>query len=132
MVPEVGVAFLLLGENISPEQVTNRVGLQPTRAWRRGDSVQETLLKRREDGWLLGLPRKNTIEFEEELCALLDKIEPQRNAIAEACKNLNLKSLISCVVYVSDETPILGLSNETMNRMASLGADFDLDLILTK
>ncbi len=130
MISEIGVAFLLHGENVSPEEITNLVGLQPTRTWRMGDSVQKTLLKHKKDGWLLGLPRKRTINFEEELCSLLDKVEPHRDNIIKARERLNLGSLIRCVAYVSDQTPILGFSNKTINRMASLGADFDLDLIL--
>jgi Domain of unknown function (DUF4279) len=130
MTSEIAVALRLTGQDFSPEKVTPLLGVSPTKTWRIGDTVQNTLLKRKHDGWEFALPLQAALDLEAQLCALLDLFESRRDSILEICERFGLEVEVACAVYVTDEAPIMHLSPRIMRRIATFNADLDIDLIL--
>jgi len=130
--PVIEVALKLTGQGFSPDHVTSVLQRAPTKAWRRGDLIQGTTLQRPTDGWAFGLPPRETHEMDAVLGELLDAIEPFRDRIVEAIKQFHLNAEVSFGVYVRNETPAGWFSAENIRRIGILGADLDIDLILTK
>ena len=60
---------------------------------------------------------------------LLDKIEPYAARVNAARESLGVTVHVSCVVYAADQMPALGLSRETLQRLVSMGASLDIDII---
>jgi hypothetical protein len=56
MTSEMAVALRLTGHDFSPEKVIPSLGVSPTNTWRLGDTVQNTLLKKKHDRWEFALP----------------------------------------------------------------------------
>jgi Domain of unknown function (DUF4279) len=131
-IPLVEVAFKLTGRGFDPDDVTKVIQLTPTETWRLGDYIQWTALKRKHDGWEVGLPERETYGMEEILLELLDALDPHNGRIAEAVERLNLETEISFGVYVRGETPAGRFSAETIRRVSALGAILDIDLILSE
>ncbi|MGH8072144.1 MAG: DUF4279 domain-containing protein [Candidatus Entotheonellia bacterium] len=130
MTSEIAVALRLTGQDFSPEKVTPLLGVSPTKTWRLGDTVQNTLLKITHDGWEFALPVPAVLDLEAQLCALLDLFESRRHSVLEVCDRFGLEVEVACAVYVTDEAPIMHLSSRTMRRIATFNADLDIDLIL--
>jgi hypothetical protein len=130
MTSEIAVAMRLTGQDFSPEKVTPLLGVSPTNTWRLGDTVQNTLLKRKHDGWEFALPVQAVLDLEAQLCALLDLFESRRHSVLEVCDRFGLEVEVACAVYVTDEAPIMHLSSRTMRRIATFNANLDIDLIL--
>jgi hypothetical protein len=130
--PLVEVALILTGPTLVPSQVTAIVGLKPTKVWLAGDRVQATDLRRKECGWVYGLPQKESYDLDEVLCELFGVIEPHKTGIVTAINEQNLKSRISFGVYIKDETPAQWFSADTVRRIADIEAELDIDLILTE
>jgi hypothetical protein len=128
--PLIEVALKLTGQGFSPQEVTALIQLTPTKTWRIGDRVQSTLLTRKNDGWLFGLPQRATYELDAVLTEFLDAIEPYGDKIIEAANCFGLEKEISLGIYVDRETPIGRLGAETLSRVAALGMNLDLDYIL--
>ena len=130
--PEMCVALRLRGKRFAPEDVTRVVGLSPSKTWRAGEPIPATTAKRKDDRWEFGLSYRETFDMEEMLKELLDTIEPYRERITAAAKEFGLVREISFGVYIREQTPACWFSADTMRRLADLGADLDIDLILTK
>lgn len=130
--PFIEIALRLTGQGFSPDDVTEMVQLAPTKIWRRGDSVQKMDIKRKHDGWIFGLPRRETYDMDGFLRELLDTIEPHRDGIAEAVRQFGLEKEISFGVYLRDEAPASWFASETIRRVSIFDASFDIDLILTE
>lgn len=130
--PQIDVALKLTGAKFVPDEVTRLVGLTPTRTWRSGDQIQGTELKRKQDGWVFGLRYRETYDMDSLLNELLDSIWPHLEQIKEVAKSLHLKTEISFGTYVREETPTCWFAAATIQRVSELGADLDVDLILTK
>jgi hypothetical protein len=104
--------------------------IKPTQTWCEGDSVQKTLLKRKYDGWVWGIPYRETFDMESLLQELLDSIDPYKERLAEVARRFSLKKEISFGVYIGGETPTAWFSADTLRRLSELGVDLDVDLIL--
>ncbi len=130
--PDIEVALKLTGQGFDPEDVTKVVGLQPTKTWRLGDPVQRTALRRKNDGWSIGVAPTETFDMETVLCRLLDIIEPHKEKIIESMSRFNLQGEISFGVFVYGETPASYFEADTVRRVAALGASLGIDLILSE
>jgi len=106
------------------------ITLAPTRTWRAGDIIGKSKLKRKQDGWAFGLPQREAIELDALLRELLDAVEPHKDRIAQAVSRFSLEIEVACAIYIRDETPVCNLAAETIQRLAALGGDLDLDLIV--
>jgi hypothetical protein len=130
--PQINVSLKLTGDNVSPDDITQIVKLSPTRTWRAGDAVQGTQLRREQDGWALVLPYRDTYDMEVLIEELLELLGPCEHNIVDAARQLGLKAEISFGVYIKHETPTCFFKAATMKRVIDLGADLDIDLILTE
>ncbi len=130
--PLIEVALKLTGQGFSPDDVTATIQLSPTKTWRLGDSIQKTRLKRKHDGWIFGVPQRETYDMDGLLRELLDTIEPYTDKISEVVKRFGLEKEISFGVYLRGETPASWFAADTMRRVSVFNSSFDIDLILTE
>ena len=128
--PMVQVALKLTGQGFSAEDITRITELTPTKTWRQGDQVQASKLVRKNDGWVLGLPERETYDLDGLLIELLDSIEPKADRVFEAIGRFTLEPQISFGVYLRGEAPACLFSSGTIKRICALGAALDIDLIL--
>src|SRR5574340_1223427 len=130
MEPEIKVDFLIAG-NFDPEEITNVLGISPTKSWKKGDLISGTTIARKFDGWILSAAeRSDSNEVEEHIKPLLTKLLPLKDRIAEVYKEFELEAEINCAVYVTDETPVLYMSAVTLREISELNASVDIDIIL--
>lgn len=72
--PIVKAAFLLQGAPFDPEEVTRRLGLEPTETYHAGDPVVRDLGKRRHDGWAIQIAPREALEIATTLRELRDRV----------------------------------------------------------
>lgn len=130
--PRISVALKLTGEEFSPAEAARIIGLNPSRTWQIGDSVEGTDLKRKDNGWKFALPYRETYDMDSMLNELLDIIEPYSQEIAHLAAKFRLTTEISFGVYMRAETPAAWFSEKTLRRVTNLGANLDIDLISTE
>jgi hypothetical protein len=128
--PLIEIELRLTGQGISVEEIASLVGLTPTKTWKRGEAIRKTNLSRKEDGWVFGIPQRETHDMEALLRELLDVLEMRGQGLAEATSRFSLSKEISFGVYVRDETPAAWFSVETLRRLAALDASLDIDVML--
>ena len=125
---ELSVQFTLRGVDLDPVEITNSLGLEPTKTWRAGERVSAIVVPRfyTDSAWRLhsGLP--DTINLEEQIKSLLDRLEPVW-PIAVELGNRHYAEF-SCVVYsYGGDRPAISFDNEVIRRVAELNAAIDVD-----
>ena len=130
MALEVSAAFILTGSQISPDDITDLIGVQPSQTWLTGDSIQRTALKRKHDGWSLATDPANELDLAKPVQALLDVLEPHREGILEAKRKYDLNAEFSIGAYVEEDIPIVHFEESLVARIALLEAAIDVDIIL--
>ncbi|MFC3384405.1 DUF4279 domain-containing protein [Couchioplanes azureus] len=121
-----------------PDDVTRLVGLEPTRAWQRGDPHPYAPLPRRFSRWAFELAEVRTYVTEEVVSQLLDAIEPYAAGIADACSTLGMRAGVAVVITMSGgrdtvagglhvSTASITYIARTLQRLAGLGLSVDHD-----
>jgi len=120
------VRLKILSDELLPEAISEKLGLSPDLSWHKGVPDGKTtpnMLKW--SGWILNSGAPEDVPLEKQIRTLLTKLEPRAHQLRaiSALETVN----ISCVIY-SDTAPPLYFEKEVIGVVASLGANFDIDL----
>ena len=131
MLPEIRVEFCITSHELLPTQITQILGLLPSRTWLEGESIQGTKLRRKHNGWCLAVDgAESTIDLEVPIRELLTILLPKIGEIDEARSGLDVECELSCAITIADETPVINLSPATVGDLVRLNAAIDIDIIL--
>lgn len=125
--------LILLGDDLNPDLITERLGLVPSQAWRRGetknitgqngvtrfyDSVYEW------GGWKLWLPEERRDSPFWSQITYWERILEDRAEEVKACKAEGLTVELNC--YIGGPANHLFLTSEFQAFLGSLGVDLDI------
>lgn len=131
MIPEISVDFIITGFQISSDEITTLLGMNPTRTWRLGDFIERTKLRRKHNGWCFSVNNViSSYRFEDYVNPLLEILLPKAETIRYICNEYGLESEISFAAYVVDETPDIHFGQKTLSMFAELMTTLDIDIIL--
>jgi hypothetical protein len=128
MTSEISVSFNLTGLDFNPDDLTNKLGINPTKIWRIGDLIHpKTILKRKENGWSLQSQLDKNHLLEEHIKYILNQLESKRNFLQEICSK-NYGEL-SCIIYaINKERPSIHLDQDIIKKVHQLNCEIDIDL----
>ncbi len=116
--------FSLVGE-FDPEMVSLRVGLAPSRAWRKGEVNPKTQLERRTGRWCLDSRLDRIRPLEEHVRDVLQQMSANVPAFAEVAQQFG--GVLQLVGYFYASYPGFGLDKGTVQNLASFGLEIDCD-----
>jgi Domain of unknown function (DUF4279) len=125
VVPDQACAtFLVEDQYLAGEQITGRLGLQPTRVASRGEPVSRRSLRkdaRQHTAWSLDSPYPDDTELECQLRWLLDVLEPARAALGQLQQG-GAALRFSCLLTGRPTGNTVWIETGTLARIAALGA----------
>lgn len=122
-------SFTLTGPSFDPEDITRRIGLEPTKTWKTGNRVQGTQIRRKHSGWVWSMPRGESLDLGKQVAALLERLGPFISRINEVREELGLDAEI-CAIYIEGQTPAVHFDRSVMSVVNQLEAEIDLDIYL--
>jgi len=125
--PRTHVSLRILSNTVPPTEITERLGVEPNRAWLKGDIRKGTKIVERENGWELALSSSEEVDFEGQLMQLFENLAPVVGLIKELHGSCAVQ--VSCVAY-ADMPPALNFSADLLSRMVAVNASLDIDLYL--
>ena len=133
MKSEVQVFLRFTGFRGLPEAITTRVGVQPTRTWRKGQSWTlgtgrvKARGRYRHNGWELSSGLDKTRDLDAHLRALLKRIERRKSAVRR--ESAAQHPDVICVVYsYGGDRPPLDIAHDVLKELAALHASVVIDL----
>jgi hypothetical protein len=121
MMPEIRVSFMVIGETIAPEAITEAVGREPTRLVRIGEEEELIPGKRAtRNRWELQAPDQ-TGEPEDQIESLLRLLSPRASTIANLAAN-GCEVYLSCIVYDGWGRIIFTLEEDHLRQISRLNA----------
>jgi hypothetical protein len=132
----LGISLSVTSDRLSPDEISQAIGIQPTYTRQRGALTRTGLMRRPEFDlyeWQfrrqLDLKPGNCAaqDFEKFINEFLDKIKnsaPQIRALSEH------HNVTVSLVYHVDEMPYIGLTRQQVLAVAALGARLDYDLMV--
>jgi hypothetical protein len=126
---EVFAEFTLTGENFDPDEVTRRLGLEPTKSWKAGDlQVPGATIRHKVAGWRLRTPREKSFDVGPHVAALVESLKPLIPRINAVQQALQLEAEFSCVVYIKDQSPAVYFERAVLDVVEALKAEIDIDI----
>jgi hypothetical protein len=127
--PVVSAMLLLRDAPFDPDDITRRVGLQPTISYRRGDPGPFEQPRKR-DFWGVTVGPQETLDVQALLQVLMDQVHPRLAPIGEVCAELGLTPVVSCTIELkSSLTPVIQLSRGIVQQWADLGEILEIDVL---
>ena len=123
---EIKVRFILTDFDCAPAEITERIGIEPSKTWVVGEPIMGGARAHKENGWQLELRDGDASGVEDLTKSLLQRLETSGDAIAELARAFYAE--ISCIVYATEFVPELHFSRRTLERIGQLGAEIDIDL----
>jgi hypothetical protein len=120
------VRLRILSSGVSPEGISEQLGVRPDHVWYKGVPDGKTpanMLK--VNGWILNSGASEDVPADKQIRMLLAKLESRGDQLKTISSTETVD--VSCVIY-SDTAPPLYFEKEIMQTIASLGANFDIDL----
>lgn len=120
--------FILRGKGLNPHEVTDSLGINPSKSFKRGDWRTETERWTRNFWSLTSQDEVQSDDLSTHLEWLLNQFEPVNNTLIEILKRNGVESEISCFWIFPTEHEGLELSSELLSRIASLGVKLNFDI----
>jgi hypothetical protein len=117
----------LVVDGSSEESLIRCLGVQPGKTWKKGDSVQGTVLNRKTDGFAINstLPADSSVS--DHIKNILDRVHPHRDCIARTGKIESIKLAVVMEIYGSDRPP-MQCDTKSIQMLADIGASLDVDI----
>jgi hypothetical protein len=107
------------------EELTDRIGLQPTEAWHAGDPSPLPRPPRKFSAWHLRSRLPTSAQVEQHIADVLDQDRGREAVLREVARDYAIEK--ACVGYFHEYYPGFGLGADTVRRVAECGASIDLD-----
>jgi hypothetical protein len=116
--------FTLVGE-FDPSDISARLGLQPTRSWKKGDVNPKTQLERNHSRWCLDSRLDETVVLERHMADVLEQLRPHSSAVTEV--RTTVDGGIQLVAYFYTNFPGFSLEDSTLSELGTLKLGIDCD-----
>lgn len=107
---QVMVYFSLYGDEFPIDYVTDKLGIQPTNSYRKGDLIpnRSTKVYRKETSWDLGTEYEESIDVNDQLQKIMQQLQNKSSNINELIKAYSLACKFFIVIKIENgETPAL-------------------------
>ena len=125
--------FDFRGENLEPAEITARLGIEPTEAWKKGDKHRNGFHYRRFSLWCWASTRgQEPIWIDKLVDEVIDKFQNKVEAINEIKQLFGLESTLQIILYVdtnqNSSTPALAHDLRTIVFLYRNQSTTDVDI----
>lgn len=136
--PDISLSLNFYGDSFNPDEVTQRLGIEPTECHRIGDPIPRLTEnarpgKYRHDGWRLMQGPCEAIEIDRLLNKFQKLVDVPGETIRQVCSDLEVEAVVICGVLqpISSATPNLCFPTNFLRWVADMEAEIYFDLIVS-
>lgn len=118
--------FSIYGFECSAQKITEKLNLQPTDTWLKGEKIENTIRTYDHNGWELQSPLPQSAFPEEHLKWFFSKLPKVLNVANEFSGDITTQ--ISFFIMVEDVRPPLSFDNEIIQKLSFLNAGLEIDI----
>ncbi|WP_061224955.1 DUF4279 domain-containing protein [Leptospira weilii] len=128
---QVKVDFSLIGDEFSPEYISQVLSLTPTETYRKGEDFVfgKTVLQRKETCWSLATNYEESLDINIQLDKVIVQLEDKIEAIIALMEKYNLITKIFIVIYIKDDqSPAMYFHSEKIDFFQRIRSNVEFDL----
>ncbi len=124
---EIYAEFVLTGTDLNPEDVTSKVGIQPTKTWLKDDLISpKGRIRYKQNGWKLRSHLQASDDLDEHFRVVLEQLKQSWQPLVELCSIYQAE--FCGVIYTSGDRPVIHFDQEVLKAVLQLNAEIDVDL----
>jgi hypothetical protein len=130
--PEVALYFRFYGASFDPDEITRRLGMEPTAQRRPGEPLTSDGRGRARDySWMVKVGPSETLDIEDLLHELRKRVDISSDAVKKLSVDLGLDLVIVCGVLgeEADTMPAMCFPTEFLEWVVELGASLNVDVM---
>lgn len=118
-------AYFTVNGDFDPSDISQMVGMSPTKSWRKGEINPRTHFERKFSRWSLYSRLERTCELEAHLVDVIQQLNANKNKFVEL--SLKCGGVMQLVAYFKSDYPGLHFERKLVESLAefSLSVDFD-------
>ena len=118
-------AYFTVNGDFDPSDISQLVGMPPTKSWRKGEINQRTHLERKFSRWSLYSRLERTCELEAHLADVIQQLNANKSKFVEL--SLKYGGVMQMVAFFKVDYPGLHFGRKLVESLAefSLSVDFD-------
>jgi hypothetical protein len=129
--PIVTIYFDFYGESFDPEEITERLKMEPTSQFKKGGPIPPLLSRNwRRDGWMLKVGPLEIFEIDGMLDQLKAAVTAPSGRIKEVASELGVEAEVTCeIIPQSEALPAMVFPAGFVDWAAARGANISVDII---
>jgi hypothetical protein len=120
----------IFSETITPDRISEIVGIKPDKIYIKGDRRGKSSIKQKENGWIIYSRIRRDSPLQDHISDLFERIYNKTDEIAEITKQPNTEVELGCTVWSSDRPPLY-FTKEQISIISKIQASLDIDLYLS-
>ena len=128
MKTNINVEFNIIGDYFDLDTISNKLNLNPTESWKKGEVVPNRKTVRRDTTWSYALGTKETIDLDEELTNLVNIFDSKREILKKLKLLFELEYLILITIKIENqETPAMTIRIPNINFINDIACELEFD-----
>lgn len=128
MKTNINVEFNIIGDYFDLDTISNKLNLNPTESWKKGEVVPNRKTVRRDTTWSYALRTKETIDLDEELTNLVNIFDSKREILKKLKLLFELEYLILITINIENqETPAMTIKIPNINFINDIACELEFD-----
>ncbi len=128
---EINLSFCIWDfDDITHNEITQLIGLQPSKIYTKGEKNTIGLALAKENGWIITTPLTEYSSFDDQMNSLLDIIESKIDVFKPLCEKYYCE--FSCAVFIrygnGESIPWVHLGSRYNKLIKELKIEFDIDI----
>jgi hypothetical protein len=118
-------AYFTVTGDFDPKTITERMGIQPSESWKKGERNERTHYERKFSRWSLNSRLDHSATLEAHVQDVLNQARDHAVAVQEIGREFNC--WVQLVGYFHNDYPGFGLGSESIAGLAQLNVGIDCD-----
>lgn len=123
--PNEQYAYFTIADSFDPDEITRRLGVEPSDSWRQGDIHPRTRMERKFSRWCLNSRLAHSEPLETHIADVLAQLDQNADAFASISKEYG--GCMQLVGYFHEGYPGLDFDAQLVARLARYGLSVDFD-----
>ncbi|OCA53129.1 DUF4279 domain-containing protein [Photorhabdus namnaonensis] len=127
----VSVYFLISGDKLNPEDVTEKLAIRPTKCWVKGAPIPGKKRRRIDSCWLLSTGDEESLDIGEQLGKIFALLQDKKKVLVKLANEYELDYQFNIVIKIEEGIkPAVSLDKMMIKELDELNAGLDIDLYI--
>lgn len=125
----VRVDFVIKGKGFNPSDITNKLGISPSKSWCEGDVSKEANIIKEQSLWLISTGYEQSLDINNQLSKIMNLLQPIRDELNELRVIYNISYVFEVIIEIyRGDVPAIYLESDSIEFANKIKAEFDFDM----